>query len=127
GEGAGKLIHHRANADRRGYADHRDEVVTAGMADLGEGVVLLEDRDGRSRPTAFRISPIGGLDVLVAALDREAGALEELGDAKSGLALLVRELGLGVDRAGQREERVAPLVDRFDRALRERLRIAQVD
>jgi hypothetical protein len=53
------------------------------VSDLSEGVVLLEDRDRRSGAPALRIAAIRRLDVLVAALDRESGALEELGDPKS--------------------------------------------
>src|SRR5205814_6699577 len=62
--------------------------------------------------------------VFVAALDGEGRPLEELGDAKCGLALLVGELGFPVDRAREREERVATLVDRLYRSLCESLRIA---
>ena len=122
-----QLIHHRAHAHGRGDADHRDEVVAARVSDLSEGVVFLEDRDRRSGTSAFRVAPIRGLDVLVAALDRESRALEELGDADGGLSLFIRELGLRVDRAREREERVATLVDRLDRALGKRLRVAQCD
>src|SRR6267143_2207641 len=122
-----QLVHHRADSDRCGHADHRDQVVTARVSDLSEGVVLLEDRDRRSGAPALRIAAVRRLDVLVAALDRESRALEELGDPERGLALLVRELGLRVDRARQREERVTTLVDRLDRALCDRLWIAQCD
>src|SRR5205814_1770989 len=127
GEPARELVHHRAHADGCGDADHRDEVVPAGMADLGERVVLLEDRDRWSGRSALRVAAIGGLDVLVSALNGEARAFEKLGDPEGGFPLLVCELRLGVNGARQREERIAPLVDRLDRALRERLRVAQCD
>src|SRR6266568_2247706 len=125
-QGARELIHDGPHAHRGGDTDHRDEIVAAGVADLGQGVVLLEDRDGRSRAAALRVAAIRGLDVLVTALDDEPSALEKLGDPDRSLTLLVRELRLRVDRAREGEERVAALVDGFDRALCERFRIAHV-
>src|SRR3989442_2445955 len=124
GELPRQLIYDRPHADRSRDADHRDEVVAAGVPDLGERVVLLEDRDRRSGRPALRVPAIAGFDPPVAALDTEAGALKELGDPQRGLALLVRELRLGVYRARECKQRIAPLVDRLDRALRQRLRIA---
>src|SRR2546428_7745909 len=96
------------------------------MPDLGQRVVPREDRDRRSGAASLRVAAIRGLDVLVAAFDGEPSALEELGDAERGLALFVGELGLRMDRAREREQRVAPLIDRLDRALCQRLRIAHV-
>src|SRR5207245_3684936 len=108
-----------------GDADHRDEIVAAGVSDLGERVVFLKDRDRWTRRAALRVAAIARLDAAVAALHTEPRAFEELGDAQRGLALLVCELGLRVDGAREGEQRLTPLVDRFDRALAEGLGIAQ--
>src|SRR5919204_3769184 len=116
-ETPGELIHDGANSHRSGDAHHRDEVVAAGVADLGEGVILLKDRDRRTRSPPLRVAAIARLDPPIAALDAESGAFEELGEADRGLALFKSELGLRVDRARQSEERVAPLLDRAERAL----------
>ena len=124
---ARELVHHRAHPDGRGDADHRDEVVPAGMPDLGERVVLLEDRDRWPGRSTLRVAAVRGLDVLVAALHGESRPLQELGDPERGLALLICQLRFRVNGARQREERIAPLIDRLDRALRERLRVAQGD
>src|SRR5439155_5771195 len=114
GELPGELIHDRLDADRRGDAHHRDEVMAAGVADLGEGVIFLKDRDRWSGSTAFRVTAVARLDAAITARHVEPSTFEELGDAERGLALFIRELGLGVDRPRQREERIAPLVDRLD-------------
>ena len=93
------------------------------MPELGKCVVLLQDRDGGPGSAAVRVAAIRGLDVLVLALDAEARALEELGEADRRFALLIGDLGLRVQRARERIERVAALVDRLQRALVQRLRI----
>jgi len=81
--------------------------MTAGVADLRKGVVLLEDRDRRPRPAALGVAPIRRLDALVAAFHREPGAFEELGDpdrasrssyASSGFAWIARESAKSASR-----------------------------
>ena len=69
------------------------------MSEFGQRVVLREDRDTRTAALPGRVAPVRGLDPSVAALDLEAVLLQEVGEAGGSLTLLVRGLGVRVDRA----------------------------
>ena len=88
-----------ADRDRRRGADHRDEVVSAAVSEFGQRVVLREDRDTGAAALPGRVAPVRGLDAPVAALDLEAVLLQEIGEASGSLTLLVRGLGIRMDRA----------------------------
>jgi len=102
----------RREPGARAHARRRDHVVAARVADLRERVVLAEDRDRGARAGLDRRAE-RRLDAGEAALDREALLAEELGEPGGGLHLLVAELGVVVDPAGQRLELVAETVHRL--------------
>src|SRR5205085_8123132 len=86
-----------AHAHRGGRADHRDEVVPAAVPEVCERVVLGQDRDARRLLLSSRVAAIGGLDALVPTRDMETVTVEELGEPKTRLPLLIRRLRLAVD------------------------------
>src|SRR5207245_10780331 len=124
GELARELVHHRAHSDGCGDADHGDEVVPAGVPDLGERVVLLEDRDRWPGRATLRVAAVRGLDVLVAALHGESRPLEDLGDPERDLAFLVCQHRFYLNRERRSEYSIAPLRHRLDRPLLARLPLA---
>src|SRR5207302_828378 len=86
-------------------------------------VVLREDRDRGAFRLAGGVAAVRRLEILVLPLDGEAVRLEELGELRRRLALLVSDLGLAVDRERELDERRAAIVDRADRLLAEGLRV----
>ncbi len=86
---------------------HRDQVVTAGVTDVGKRVVFREERDR----WAFRpdMGAEGGRDAAQVPLDAEAVPLEKAANAIDGATLLVGGLGIGVDLARQRQEVLAEI------------------
>ena len=88
-----------ADGDRRGRADHRDEVVPAAVSEFCERVVLGEDRDARTAVLPGGVAAIRGFDAAVATLHLEAVLLQEVGETSGGLTFLVCGLGIRVDRA----------------------------
>src|SRR5512132_1980983 len=81
---------------------HRDEVVTAAVADAGERVVLREQRDALARRADARSER--RRETADAALDAMAVPLEQRNDPRRGPLLFVRQLGIGMDLRGEREE-----------------------
>ncbi len=98
GEGAALLGEREERAERAA----RDEVVTTRVADLGERVVLREDRDARA--TLADAGAERGRHAAGAALDLDAAALDGLGEPGGGAVLLEAQLGVGVDLRGDVEQ-----------------------
>src|SRR5439155_4421768 len=95
----------------RAGARGRDRVVTAGVADRRQRVVLAHDRDRRALAGLERRAK-RGLDSSHTALDLESLRGEELGEPAGRLDLLIAELGIVVDPARELLEVVAEAVDR---------------
>ena len=102
-------------ADGACHAAGGDEVVAAGVADLGEGVVLAEvgDGDGAFAPAGGE----GGLEAESAALDGEAACFESVGEEPGSAGLLEGELGVAVDVEADLGELGARVFDGVDRLL----------
>src|SRR6266850_1719857 len=102
----------RSQRRPRADAGGGDDVVAAGVTDPGQRVVLAEDRD--RWPVA---GPDGGAKrrrhAGHPALDREALLVEELGEPRGRLDLLVRQLGIVVDLSRQLLEIVGKTIDRL--------------
>ena len=97
----------------RARAGGRDHVVAAGMADAGQGVVLAHDGDGGSLAGVDGRAE-GGLHTGHALLDLEALVAEELGEPAHRLFLLIAQLGMVMDAAGEGLELVTETVDGLD-------------
>src|SRR5205807_1989627 len=109
GRGADQLDPHlEARGARRGdevgaNVAYRYQVVATAMPDIGERVVLREERDRRAilwthARAERRFQPSD------APLDGVARALQEGGDRGQRMALLVRELGMAVDVTREQDE-----------------------
>jgi hypothetical protein len=98
GNASREIVDDRAHATAAGGTDHRDEVVSAPVAEIGECVVTRRGSPRERRRSSLGVAAVCGLDPAVPARDREAGALEELGEAEAGLAFLVAELRRSMDR-----------------------------
>src|SRR5712691_8673451 len=85
--------------ERADVAD-RDQVVTAAVTDLGQRVVLGQERDGRAPRVSARWSgldmrPERRLEPAHAPLDVVAATLQKRRDAVDGATLLIRQLRIG--------------------------------
>ncbi len=89
---------------------HRgDDVVSAGMTDRRQAVVLGADRDmQRARAGA---SGERGRQVADPTFDLEAGAVEHLAEPSACLLLLEAEFGMGMDAMAEIDQRFAALLD----------------
>ena len=87
------------------------------MTDVGERVVLAEDRHGRRARAG--VAAERRLDAGIRRDDAEVVRDEERREPRARLALLVGELGLAVDGERQLDERVPGAVDRRERVARE--------
>ena len=95
-----------SGADRGG----RDDVVSAGMADAGEGVVLGADAEVQ-RPASGRGGE-GGVQPGNAVIDREAGVgVEQVGDHAGAQVLLVGRLRVGMHAVAEGEQPSPGLID----------------
>src|SRR5947209_13893452 len=92
-------------------AGRRDRVVTAGMTDRRQRVVLAQDRDRRT-VTGLDGRAKCGVDAGHAALDLESLSGQEVTEPARRLDLLKAKLGIVVDAARERFEIVAKAVDR---------------
>ena len=104
-------VAHRGQPGARAGARGRDRVVTAGVTDRRQRVVLAHDRDRRALAGLDRRAK-RGLDAGHAALDLEALRGEELREPGGCLDLLITELGIVVDPARELLEVVAEAIDR---------------
>ena len=106
----GELVERGLRAESRAEVRDRDEIVPAGVADLGEGVVFREEGDRRGlasgavaaaigRPrlrASARRRAEGRLDAADASLDREAPTLERVRERLRGVALLEVQFRMSV-------------------------------
>jgi len=92
----GQPITHRHQRDARAGPRGRDDVVSAGVADPRQRVVLAEDGERRPRP-GLEARAERGLDAAHPGLDLEAVPGEELTDPAAGAPLLEGQLGMRVD------------------------------
>ena len=102
-----------AMAAPRAGARGGDHVVPAGVPDVGQGVVLRHDRNGRPRPAAFYGRPERRGQAADTALDAGALLLEEVAEPPRRLLLLEAELRVAVDLVGDPFEVVGQAVDRL--------------
>ncbi len=91
-------------AERGAEAGGGDEVVAAGVAEAGQGVVLADDRDG-DRSAAGARAERGG-QAGGAGGDRKAVLAQQLGAPLGSPVFLERDLRVGVDAAAERQQLV---------------------
>jgi hypothetical protein len=97
----------QARPDGRGG----DDVVAAGVADVGQAVVLGADRDVERAAAGARAER--GREPAHAGFDAESRGVERLGNPGGGTLLLEAELGMRVDAVRERDEVRAFGVDAF--------------
>ena len=113
GAGAGASQGRQGEEGAHGVGAH--DVVSAAVADAGQGVVLGEDGDGAGRlagASGRRIRACGpgdlgaqgGVHAVDADLGLDAVAAQELGDRGHGVVLLVAGLGVVVDVVGELDD-----------------------
>ena len=112
-DGDAQVVGERRQADSGADSSRRDHVVPAGVADLGEGVVLGADRH-RERPAA-RPAGKGSRQPTDPRVEIEAPCAQRLGAPGGGELLLEGELGVGVDLAGELDEAFPGGADRGPR------------
>ena len=102
-EPATQARHERRERQARPQACCRDDVVTAGVPEPGQGVVLAAEEDVRAWPPA---SPRRerGLKAIRRVLDAEARRGESLRQDACGIRFTEGQLGPGVDPVRDREE-----------------------
>ncbi len=81
------------------------------MADAGQRVIFRQDRDIGSAVLA-ELGGIAGLEPERLALDRDAVALDRVGQPLGRLEFLQRQFRLAMDRMAQRQEFLGQPVDR---------------
>src|SRR5699024_8067736 len=77
-----------------------DDVVPAGVADLGQGVVFGQDGDGAASAGSGGRSQ-RGLDSVQSRVDVDAAGAQHRGDRRDGIVLVVGGFGQGVDGVQQ--------------------------
>ena len=106
---APKAVSHRRSGQAGPQTSGGDDVVTAGVADPGEGVVLAEDRHDRApgarRPLKGRLEAVGGADHVDSLVGKHPR--QQL----VGKVLLEGQLGLVVDGPRGLQEHACQLVD----------------
>jgi len=92
-------------AERAAEAGGGDQVMSAGVADLRQRVVLAQvsDRDGPFAPARAK----GGVEAEGGALNGKAPRLQAVGEQCAGARLLHRELGMRVDVEGDVDQVIA--------------------
>ena len=103
------VVERGGEAEAGGSAGDGDQVVSAGVADFGQGVVFAEDGDTGSAVAAFGLE--GGVHAVGGALNVEAAGFEEVAEGCVGVLLLVVLLGVGVDVEAEFAQRGGGCVD----------------
>ena len=84
---------------------HRDQVMTATVPDLGEGVVFGQDGHHRAvSGSSLERGPEGGFDAANSAFHGKPVVLQRAGQKLSGVMFLVVEFGMGVYVQGDPEQ-----------------------
>src|SRR3989304_5434682 len=96
----GHLAERRRDGRTRAGPRGGDHVVPAGVPDVGQGVVLRQDRNGRPRPAALYGRSEGCRQPAHAPLDLGAMLLEDLAEPPRRLLFLETELRVAVDLEG---------------------------
>ena len=99
--------------DGRADAHGRDEIVAAGMADFGQGVVFGEDGYRRPRLALGARRLEGGLEAPDTPLYVKTLGLHDGEDALARLDLVEGRLGIGMEVLAQVFQSREALVDRF--------------
>jgi hypothetical protein len=100
-------------ADRSAEAGGADQVVTAGMSDAGQGVVL--GTEGKNKRTAASGGLERCLEIADAAADRKVPRRKEFGCPAGGLVLREAQLGMRVDLPTESDQLLGDLRDRSPR------------
>src|SRR3970040_439438 len=96
----GHLAERRRDGRTRAGPRGGDHVVPAGVPDVGQGLVLRQDRNGRPRPAALYGRSEGCRQPAHAPLDLGAMLLEDLAEPPRRLLFLETELRVAVDLEG---------------------------
>ncbi len=116
-DAAGKLVGQRAERDPSADRGSGDDVMSAAMANLGQRVVLGEDRHRRLVHRSIEAGPKAGFHPGGLPLDRCAVLLEGRGQSGDGFPLLVTKLGMLVHPVADPDQfagnRLNPLGRRF--------------
>ena len=105
-----ELVGQRGGGQAGAEAGGGDDVVAAGVADAGQGVVLAQHGDRRARRTPARAANAVSSPA-AERVDGQALALEDPGEQVVGEVLLEAELGVRVDLVRHVEQHVGPPVD----------------
>ena len=107
-DGAGQLILHVVQGERRAQGGGGDEVVATGVADAGQGVVLGQHGDVAATGAETRLK--GRRQTVGAALGGQAKALGGVREQGAGAGFVEGELRVGVDVVGDSQQRVGVFV-----------------
>ncbi len=111
GEASAQLLGDRGRGEPGAEAGRADDVVAAGVPDLGQRVVLAQHGHVRAVGVGPRGGGEGGVEAVGVALDLQPGLVEHRGEGVVGVVLGVPELGVGVQVVGDLDQLVGPPVD----------------